>query len=89
MLWLVARRSLWRCSTSLGVGGRGDAAIAHFMFSPPHFLCSDHARTGSAQIFSEFVAAFGLMAMIWGCSRPLGAKLEKIIVAVHAAIPSS
>jgi len=30
---------------------------------------SQHARTGGAQVFSEFVATFGLMCVTWGCSR--------------------
>jgi len=28
-----------------------------------------HARNGSAQVFSEFVATFGLISVIWGSSR--------------------
>jgi hypothetical protein len=30
---------------------------------------STHVRHGSAQAFSEFVATFGLLSVIWGCSR--------------------
>jgi len=30
---------------------------------------SHHARSGPAQAFSEFVATFGLLAIIWGCAR--------------------
>jgi glycerol uptake facilitator-like aquaporin len=26
-------------------------------------------RTGGAQLFSEFVATFGLLCVIWGCAR--------------------
>ena len=32
------------------------------------FRLSHHARSGPAQVFSEFVATFGLMTVIWGCS---------------------
>ena len=32
-------------------------------------MLSLHQRSGSAQMFSEFVATFGLLAVIWGCSR--------------------
>lgn len=39
------------------------------MFGLPLFSLSRHARSGSAQAFSEFVATFGLLAVIWGCSR--------------------
>jgi glycerol uptake facilitator-like aquaporin len=33
------------------------------------FFASHHARAGGAQLFSEFVAPFGLLAVIWGCVR--------------------
>jgi len=42
---------------------------AHFMFSEPVFMVSHQVRSGPAQLFSEFVATFGLLAVIWGCSR--------------------
>ena len=32
-------------------------------------MLSVHPRSGPAQMFSEFVATFGLLAVIWGCSR--------------------
>ena len=51
------------------VGGLTGAAAAHLMFGLPLFSISHHARSGPAQVFSEFVATFGLMAVIWGCSR--------------------
>jgi glycerol uptake facilitator-like aquaporin len=44
-------------------------AAAHLMFEVPLFFASQHARTGVAQAFSEFVATFGLLAVIWGCVR--------------------
>jgi glycerol uptake facilitator-like aquaporin len=44
-------------------------AAAHAMFGLPVFFASQHVRAGGAQIFSEFVATFGLLAIIWGCSR--------------------
>ena len=44
-------------------------AAAHVMFEAPLFFASRHARSGAAQMFSEFVATFGLLAVIWGCSR--------------------
>ena len=43
--------------------------MAHTMFEQPLFMLSRHARSGPAQMFSEFVATFGLVAVIWGCSR--------------------
>jgi glycerol uptake facilitator-like aquaporin len=47
----------------LGVAG------AHLMFGEPLFSASRHVRAGGAQIFSEFVATSGLLAVIWGCAR--------------------
>ena len=44
-------------------------ASAHVMFGEPLFAASQHARSGGAQAFSEFVATFGLLAVIWGCVR--------------------
>jgi glycerol uptake facilitator-like aquaporin len=43
--------------------------MAHVMFEQRLFMLSLHARSGPAQMFSEFVATFGLVAVIWGCSR--------------------
>jgi glycerol uptake facilitator-like aquaporin len=43
--------------------------MAHVMFEQRLFMLSRHARSGPAQMFSEFVATFGLVAVIWGCSR--------------------
>ncbi len=45
-------------------------AVAHVMFSEPAlFFASRHERSGLAQMVSEFVATFGLLAVIWGCAR--------------------
>ncbi len=50
-------------------GGFGGVAAAHLMFGEPMFFASHHIRAGSAQLFSEFVATFGLLSVIWGCVR--------------------
>lgn len=50
-------------------GGVVGAVVAHLMFGLPLLFASHHARSGGAQVFSEFVATFGLLAVIWGCSR--------------------
>ncbi len=44
-------------------------AAAHTMFGEPLFSASRHVRTGNAQLFSEFVATFGLLLVIWGSAR--------------------
>ena len=45
-------------------------AIAHVMFKQRAlFFASQHRRDGIAQLVSEFVATFGLLAVIWGAAR--------------------
>jgi glycerol uptake facilitator-like aquaporin len=51
------------------VGAFGGVATGHVMFKEAIFSASQHERAGLAQAFSEFVATFGLLAVIWGCSR--------------------
>lgn len=50
-------------------GAFAGVAAAHLMFGLPLFAASTRARSGPAQIFSEFLATFGLLAVIWGCVR--------------------
>jgi glycerol uptake facilitator-like aquaporin len=51
------------------VGGICGAIAAHAMFGLPLLSLSRHIRSGPAQFLSEFIATFGLLAVIWGCSR--------------------
>jgi glycerol uptake facilitator-like aquaporin len=51
------------------VGAFVGVAAAHAMFGEAIFSASRHVRSGSAQVFSEFVATFGLLCVIWGCAR--------------------
>ena len=51
------------------LGAFAGVASAQVMFGEPLFSSSQHSRAGSAQFFSEFVATFGLLAVISGCSR--------------------
>lgn len=44
-------------------------ASANIMFDLPVFFASQHPRHGLSQLFSEYVATFGLLSVIWGCSR--------------------
>lgn len=44
-------------------------ATAHLMFGLTLFSASTHIRSGPAQMFSEFIATFGLFSVIWGCAR--------------------
>jgi glycerol uptake facilitator-like aquaporin len=67
-------------------GGICGAIAAHLMFSLPAISLSHHARSGSAQVFSEFVATFGLLCVIWGCSRQ---RSQVVPFAVAAYITSA
>jgi len=52
------------------VGGAfGGVAIANVMFELPIFFVSQRARFGLPQLFSEFIATLGLLAVIRGCAR--------------------
>lgn len=51
------------------LGGLSGTVVAHLMFGLSVISLSQHSRSGPAQWFSEFVATFGLLAVIWGCSR--------------------
>jgi len=42
---------------------------AHLMFGQSLLQTSAHVRSGGPQLFSEFIASFGLLCVIWGCSR--------------------
>jgi glycerol uptake facilitator-like aquaporin len=50
-------------------GAVSGVAAAHAMFGKPVFFASQHVRSGAAQLFSEFLATFGLLAVIQGCAR--------------------
>ncbi len=50
-------------------GAFAGVAAAHAMFGLAVFTASRHVRNGGAQVFSESVATFGLLAVIAGCSR--------------------
>jgi glycerol uptake facilitator-like aquaporin len=50
-------------------GGIAGAIIAHLMFGLRWYSFSTHSRHGWRLIFSEFIATFGLLSVIWGCSR--------------------
>jgi glycerol uptake facilitator-like aquaporin len=50
-------------------GAFAGVMVAHLMFGEPIFRPSRHVRAGGAQMFSEFIATFGLMCVIRGCAR--------------------
>jgi glycerol uptake facilitator-like aquaporin len=65
------------------VGAFVGVASANLMFELPLFFASRHARAGRAQLFSEFVATFGLLAVIWGCARRARAAVVPFAVAAY------
>jgi glycerol uptake facilitator-like aquaporin len=68
------------------LGAVAGVAAAHVMFSEPLYSFSRHVRSGGAQAFSEFVATFGLLAVIWGCAR---ARSSVVPFAVGAYITAA
>jgi glycerol uptake facilitator-like aquaporin len=50
-------------------GALAGTALANLMFGLPAFFPSHHIRTGLPIWLGEFVATFGLLAVIWGCVR--------------------
>jgi glycerol uptake facilitator-like aquaporin len=50
-------------------GGVAGAITAHLMFGLRWYSFSTHSRHGWSLILSEFIATFGLLSVIWGCSR--------------------
>ena len=67
-------------------GAFAGVATAHLMFGLPLFSASGHVRAGGAQLFSEFIASFGLLAVIWGCVR---LRSEAVPFAVAAYITAA
>ena len=66
------------------VGAFVGVAAANLMFELPVFFASHKPRTGAAQWLSEFVAAFGLLAVIWGTSRrPRSENVTPFAVAAY------
>jgi glycerol uptake facilitator-like aquaporin len=51
------------------VGGICGTIAANGMFGLALVSLSRHVRGGPAQLLSEFIATFGLLCVIWGCSR--------------------
>ncbi|AUX43482.1 major intrinsic protein [Sorangium cellulosum] len=67
-------------------GAFAGVAAAHVMFEEPVFSISRHARSGLAQMASELVATFGLLAVIWGAVRR---RAEAVPFAVGAYITAA
>jgi glycerol uptake facilitator-like aquaporin len=51
------------------VGALLGVAVADLMFAEPVYSVSTHVRSGWPLALSECVATFGLLAVVWSCSR--------------------
>jgi glycerol uptake facilitator-like aquaporin len=67
-------------------GAYAGVAAAHAMFGKPLFFASQHARAGWPLIWSEVVAAFGLLIVILNVSR---SRPEAVPYAVGAYITAA
>jgi glycerol uptake facilitator-like aquaporin len=68
------------------LGGITGTLVAHLMFALPVISLSRHVRSGTPQVLSEFVATFGLVSVIWGCSR---LRSDAVAFAVGAYITAA
>lgn len=68
------------------LGAFAGVLAAHLMFGEPVFAAALHERSGAAQAFSEFIATFGLLSVIWGVSRR---RSEAVPLAVGAYITAA
>ena len=59
--------------------------LAHVMFGERLLMLSLRARSGPALMVSEFVATFGLLSVIWGCSRRRSDAVPFAVAAYIAA----
>ena len=63
--WPVA----WGYLFAQVTGAFAGVIAAHLMFGEALLAPSAHVRSGGGQLFSEFVATFGLLSVIQGCTR--------------------
>ena len=77
----------WREAPVYVVAQIGGAFVgvagANVMFELPVFFASRHARGGLAQALAEFIATFGLLAVIWGCARRHRPSMVPFAVAAY------
>jgi glycerol uptake facilitator-like aquaporin len=66
-------------------GAFAGVMMAHAMFELPLLSASQHARSGAGQWLSEFVATFGLLAVIIGTSRSRPASTPFAVAAYIGA----
>nr|WP_164939075.1 aquaporin [Bradyrhizobium guangdongense] len=62
-------------------GAVAGVAIADAMFDMPLYAFSSHLRSGPSQWLSEFLITFGLIGMVWTCSRLRPSALAGVVAA--------
>jgi len=67
-------------------GGIGGVMAANLMFGLPVVFASHHSRTGTGQLFSEFIATLGLVSVIVAASR---STISVVAVAVGTYISAA
>jgi len=64
-------------------GGLLGTLLAQLMFGRELYAVSARQRSGLPQLLSEFVAAFGLLCVIWGCMKVRSALATPVAVASY------
>lgn len=67
------------------LGALAGVAAAHAMFDAPLFSPGRHVRAGVPQLWSEFVATFGLLTAILGCAATRAREIPYLVGAYIAA----
>lgn len=69
LLGALRWKDVWAYLAAQVAGAIAGVGVANLMFGAPVFFASHRARHGWPMLLSECVATFGLLAVIWGCSR--------------------
>ena len=78
-------QAVWSYLGAQLAGALTGTVTANLMFGLSPLSFSQHARTGTAQLFSEFVATFGLLMVILVCSRFREAAIPYVVAAYITA----
>lgn len=84
--WRMPRRQAPFYFAAQFTGAVIGVLIAHLMFELPLYHPSQHARTGGAQWFSEFIATFGLLTVILHGSK---SRVETVAAMVACYITAA
>ncbi len=67
------------------LGALAGVAVANAMFGKPLLFAAQHVRSGPAQLLGEAVATFGLVFVIFVCSRARPAAVPYVVAAYITA----